>query len=187
MAKILLTAFEPFDGAQTNPSIDVVAALAPDLPGDVRTLTLPVSFDQAPQRLLAELNDWRPDVVVSVGLARSREKVSFERLAVNLADARIPDNDGHQPAGEELISGEPVGLWTLLPVEQAARGRDFVELSMTAGLYVCNSVFYHELVWAKKHGAKAGFVHIPPCDGPSEVSSCAAEIRRLITASVNDR
>lgn len=187
MAKILLSAFEPFDGERTNPSIDVVAALTPDLPGEVRALTLPVSFERAPKALLAELDSWRPDVVVSVGLARARQRVSFERIAVNLADARIPDNDGDQPAGVELIPNGPVGLWSLLPVVEAARGRDFTELSMTAGLYVCNAVFYHEVAWAMERGAKAGFVHVPPCDGPNEVAKCAAEIHWLITMAVNDR
>lgn len=186
MVTILLTSFEPFDGADTNPSEAVVNGVALRRP-EARTLRLPVSFKRAGSALLGACETLRPSVIVSVGLAANRSKVSMERLAVNLADARIPDNDGDQPGGVELVPGGPVAKWTSLPVKTVLRTLDpaTVELSMSAGTYVCNAVFYHALTWADGAGARAGFVHVPLCETEADVTAGVNTVDALITATLS--
>lgn len=182
MGPILLTAFEPFDGAATNPSREVAELVAGKLGCEVHVHILPVSFERAPRALRATCEEVDPSLVLGLGLASNRTAVSFERLAVNLADARIPDNDGVRPAGEELIPGAAIAHWTNLPVKAAAaavRGQK-VELSMTAGTYVCNAVFYHAMEWAGPRARRAGFVHVPRCVDPAELRACAGAVETLV-------
>ncbi|WP_156221827.1 pyroglutamyl-peptidase I [Pseudactinotalea suaedae] len=165
---VLLTAFEPFDGAATNPSMAVVERVASawDRPERLRCAVLPVAYTRAQQELESLLTQAVPDVVVGVGLAGGRARPGVERLAVNLRDARIADNDGAQPVDEPVIDGGPLALLTSLPVRATvarlrAAGQD-VELSMTAGTFVCNAVFYTAATWAGADpGRRAGFVHVP--------------------------
>lgn len=181
MARILLTAFEPFDGADTNPSEAVAARVAEHVDG-VTTVTLPVSFERARHELAAVLHREQPDIALGLGLAGNRDVVSFERLAVNIADARIPDNDGVQHSGIELTPGDAIARWTNLPVKAAFAELDGagVELSMSAGTYVCNAVFYDLMQWAETSGTKAGFVHVPPCESADQVEECASAVATLL-------
>lgn len=165
---VLLTAFEPFDGASTNPSMTVVEQVAAtwDRQEELRCVVLPVAYDRARLQLMTALAQVSPDVVVGVGLASGRAIPSVERLAVNIRDARIPDNDGAQPGDEPVIPSGPLALLASLPVRATvARLREAghaVELSMTAGTFVCNTVFYVAAAWADAGpDRRAGFVHVP--------------------------
>lgn len=188
MSRVLLTSFEPFDGAGTNPSQEVAARACELIEHSTRMITLPVSFARAPRELIAACEAHRPEVLLSVGLASGRRRPSFERLAVNLTDARIPDNDGAQPGAGEVIPGGPIAAWTTLPVKAAyarlQRAGIDSELSMTAGTFVCNAVFYHGLAWAQSAGAKAGFIHVPPASVPSITETSARAVHTLIDAAV---
>lgn len=162
---VLVTGFGPFGDVERNPSWDAVRLLAERRP--VHAERLDVSFRRATARVRKLVAELRPDVVVSVGLAASRRVLSFERVAVNLADARIPDVDGCQPVDVPAVPGAPVALFTTLPVKAAlARLRaDGVpaELSLSAGTYVCNAVMLAGLA-AAPAGTRAGFVHVPPAE-----------------------
>jgi pyroglutamyl-peptidase len=165
---VLLTAFEPFGGAADNPSMSVVARVAAawTRPERLHSEVLPVAYERADRRLVELLEEIEPAVVVGVGLAAGRARPSLERLAVNLRDAAIPDNDGAQPVDAPVIPGGPLAVPTSLPVRASvirlqAAGHD-VELSMTAGTFVCNAVFYRVATWANLRPARrAGFVHVP--------------------------
>ncbi|WP_420114349.1 pyroglutamyl-peptidase I [Pseudactinotalea sp.] len=165
---VLLTAFEPFDGADSNPSATVVDHVAAgwDRPEELRRAVLPVAYGRAGQALADLMTEMRPDVIVGVGLAAGRTRPGVERLAVNLRDARIPDNDGAQPVDEPVIAGAPLAVMTSLPVRATVArlreaGRE-VDLSMSAGTFVCNAVFYRAASWAQERaGRRAGFVHVP--------------------------
>lgn len=169
---VLLTGFEPFGGRVDNPSIEVVQAVAAAWTGPevLRVAELPVAFGLAADHLAALLEPPEPDraaptLALAVGLAAGRRSLSMERLAVNLCDARIPDNDGQQPDSDPVVPGGPTALWSSLPVKRmVAAARDAgcpAELSMTAGTYVCNAVFYQLARWAQATGRRAGFVHVP--------------------------
>lgn len=175
---VLVTGFEPFGGARRNPSWDVAQALAGDgaddqVPGrepgvlDTRVVArrLPVTFGGVRPALAAAIAEVEPAVVLSLGLAAGRGRVEVERVAVNLAHARIPDNDGAAPREEAVRPGGPDGYLTRLPVARIladARGRGLaVADSLTAGAYVCNATMYHLLDLTAGSGVVAGFVHVP--------------------------
>lgn len=168
MTTILLTGFGPFDAADRNPSRDAVRLVAAgwDRPERLVTAELPVTWAGAGPALAEHLSASEPDLFVGVGLAGGRDRVSLERLAVNLRDARIADTDGVRPDESPVVEGAPTALWTSLPVKATlarltAEGLA-AELSMTAGTYLCNAVFFHAALWASERaGRRAGFVHVP--------------------------
>ena len=171
MTTVLVTGFGPFGEHDENPSGPAVEQLAGrwEAPAGTTLVTevLPVSFARATERVRALVREHRPAVVLGAGLAAGRDRLGLERVALNLADARIPDIDGSQPVDVPVLPGEPTALLTTLPVK-AARGALAaaglpVELSLSAGSYVCNAVMYAALS-AAGDGARAGFLHVPPAE-----------------------
>ncbi len=168
MEKILVTGFEPFGGEQTNPSWEVASALPKAIAG--RKLVcerIPVSFRHGPAAVLGAIQRENPSVVLCLGQAGGRAKVTPEFVGINYADARIPDNDGEQPQGMRLSTGAPDAYFSTLPVRAMAQA--MVEagvpasVSYSAGTYVCNAVLFSVLhaLAASKSTARVGFVHIP--------------------------
>lgn len=165
--KILLTGFEPFGGAAINPSWEAVRRTEVPAGTEAVRICLPVSFREAPRRLEEAVRRERPDAVVCVGQAGGRTGISLERVAVNLMDARIPDNEGFQPVDEPILPEGPAAFLSSLPLrrlEAALKETGLpVQISNTAGLYVCNCVFYTAAALAAKRfpGMQAGFIHVP--------------------------
>jgi len=167
--KILLVGFEPFGGEAINPSAEAARRLAGRRIADyeVMALILPVSFTAAPALLRTALAEHRPRVALAVGQAGGRSRLSLERVALNLIDARIPDSDGDQPVDVSVIGGAPPAYFSNLPLKAAltsltARGIP-CELSLSAGTYVCNAVFFtlmHTLA-TNYPQARGGFLHVP--------------------------
>lgn len=165
--KVLLTGFEPFGGETINPSWEMVKAVQAPAGMQLEKMLLPVSFRKAPALIEEKIKSFRPDVILSLGQAGGREGISLERIAVNLADARIADNDGFQPRDEALQAAGPAAYFSTLPLRRMeavlqAAGLP-ASLSNTAGLYVCNAVFYTAARLAEnlKPAPRAGFVHVP--------------------------
>lgn len=169
--KVLVTGFEPFGGDTVNASEDAVAALAARWsgPDELVTAVLPVVFDEVRSPdgpLLRLLDEHLPDVAVAVGLADGITQVRVERVAINLMDARIPDNGGGQPGDEPVADGGPAARFATLPVKAAVAAvrAEGIPAGVTysAGTYVCNAAFYalqHAL--AERPGVLSGFVHVP--------------------------
>lgn len=169
MKTILLTGFEPFGGSSINPSQQVTLALDSQIIGQYQVVAeiLPVDRYGAPKMLLACMEKHLPAVVVCLGEAARRAAISVERIAINLMDYRIPDNLGDQVLDQPVITGGPDAYFSTLPVreiyeENLAAGIP-VELSVTAGTFLCNQVFY-----AGRHYAAGmekpiplGFIHLP--------------------------
>ncbi|WP_372699944.1 pyroglutamyl-peptidase I [Arthrobacter sp. JSM 101049] len=168
---ILLTGFEPFGGDRANPSIGAArraAELLNDTGQPATAVELPCVFADAPAALRYAMDAYRPDLVVCTGLNAAADGVRLERAALNLVDARIPDNAGAQPVDVPVVPGGPAAYFTTLPVKRAlAALRDAgvpVQVSHSAGTYVCNQVFYalmHALA-DDAGGTRGGFVHVPP-------------------------
>lgn len=165
--RVLMTGFEPFGGEQINPSWMAVQRVAEQLPDLVVCHQLPTVFGAALEELRVAIEDHRPQVVICIGQAGGRPSISLERVAINLMDARIPDNAGQQPIDEPIFEGAPSAYFTTLPVKRlrqqlTAQGVPS-DISYTAGTFVCNDVFYglmHDL--STRHtGIKGGFVHVP--------------------------
>ena len=168
MEKILVTGFEPFGGELTNPSWEVASALPPTIAGHaVVCERIPVSFGRGPAAVLAAIQREDPSIVLCLGQAGGRAKVTPEFVGINYADARIPDNDGGQPRGARLLEDAPDAYFSTLPVHAMVQAMVDagvpVAVSYTAGTYVCNAVLFSALhALAKSQStARAGFVHVP--------------------------
>jgi pyroglutamyl-peptidase len=167
--RLLLTGFEPFDGSPLNPSQQVVARLeAEGLPGiELATAILPVDRLLGPEKLLLAVDTVQPQAVLCLGEASTRAVLSIERLAVNLLNFTIPDNQGVKVEDEPVVPGRPAAYFATLPVRkafQAVRAAQVpVEISLSAGSYLCNQVFYTLLNYLSRRGMDipAGFVHLP--------------------------
>lgn len=182
---LLLTGFEAFDGAAGNPSAVLLEALRGERFGPaatpVETLLLPVSFRTAVAVLRRRLKDpdrALPRAVVALGLAGNRAQISLERVAINLIDARIPDNAGHQPIDVPVRRGGPAAHFATLPLKRmlaAALAQELpVALSLSAGSFVCNALFYHLLDALTGTRVPAGFIHVPWLPGQAPVAAGSA-------------
>ncbi|HVU18690.1 MAG TPA: pyroglutamyl-peptidase I [Candidatus Didemnitutus sp.] len=168
MKKILLTGFEPFGGDSLNPSEEVARQLngANIARHEIAGALLPCVFGAALKELKHQVRLHEPALVLCLGQAGGRAEITPERIAINIEDARVPDNAGQQPVDKPVIKGGPAAYWSTLPIKaivQALRKKDIpAAVSQTAGTFVCNHVFYglmHELEsWPDVRG---GFMHLP--------------------------
>lgn len=165
---VLLTGFAPFGGETSNPSWDAVAALHGKRVGGHRVVArqLPVEFGASLRLLQTAVRETRPTLVLCVGQAGGRAQLSIERIAINIDDARIPDNADACPIDAPIVADGPAAYFATLPIKAilvALREAGIpAEVSQSAGTYVCNHVFYglmHAL--RGKPRVRAGFVHIP--------------------------
>ena len=165
--KIIVTGFDPFGGEKINPSIECVKAL-PEIEGvELIRLELPTVFKESAKRLNEVINDVKPDAVLSVGQAGGRAGITMERIAINVDDARIPDNISQQPIDEAIQSEGEAAYFSTLPIKRIVKAiREAgisAEVSNSAGTFVCNHIMYQALFAATKADKpfKAGFMHIP--------------------------
>ena len=168
--RILLTGFEPFDQDSVNPSWEVARALHGETiaGAQVHAVQLPCVFGAAMEVLDEALASLQPSLVISLGLAGGRSEITPERVAINIDDARIPDNAGHQPVDQSVVRDAPAAYFSTLPIKAMVRHlRDAgipASVSNTAGTFVCNHVFYalmHRLSRRAGPGVRGGFIHIP--------------------------
>lgn len=190
MTRVLVTAFEPFGGSAVNASQEAVSLLPTEIEGaEIVTAVLPCVFGTSARAIVDLVEQTRPDVVVAVGEAGGRGSVDLERVAVNLDDARIPDNAGNRPIDVPVVDGGPAGYFSTLPVKAAAAAIDRSGapggVSGTAGSFVCNHVFYalmHHL--AELSGVRGGFVHVPVVDRLAPAMAARA-IASVVSASLS--
>lgn len=160
---LLVTAFEPFDGAATNASLILLEKLKQqDWQGRVVFFgPVPVSFDEAWPLIQKEMANY-PDIegVLALGQAEGRKNISLERVALNWKNASIPDNTGAQPKNKRVIQGAPDALSSTFPWQKLGDSPDW-QKSYSAGTYVCNTLMYQLLDWSQREGKIAGFVHVP--------------------------
>ena len=170
MPRILLTGFEPFDKDTVNPAWEVARALDGEViaGGVVQAVQLPCVFGAAMQSLDEALVAHQPVLVISLGLAGGRSEVMPERVAINIDDARIPDNAGKQPVDAPVVDKAPAAYFSTLPIKAMVRNLRAAgvpaAVSNTAGTFVCNHVFYalmHRLARRAAPGVRGGFIHLP--------------------------
>ena len=165
--RVLVTGFEPFDGQSLNPSWEVARALHGVVMAgaQVTAVQLPCVFALALPALQQALASHRPDIVLALGQAEGRCDFSVERVAINVQDARIPDNAGAQPIDVPVVAGGPAAYFSSLPIKALVAGlRDAgfpASVSQTAGTFVCNQVFYGLQHALAGQGAHSGFMHLP--------------------------
>ena len=177
-SEVVVSGFEPFGGQAINASWEAVSLLPDEISGHpVRKLRVPVEFgrsgdlvESAVRELVGGEGDGpgtAPALVLAVGEAGGRARLTVERVALNVEDARIPDNAGFQPHEQPVVEGGPDAYLARLPlarcVEAAREELVPTEISNTAGLYVCNQLMYRIIHDLEKINldTPAGFVHVP--------------------------
>ena len=169
--RVLLTGFDPFDGARINSSWQAVATIDGDIIAGhtIVAALLPTAFDASLAVLSKLLRLHKPALVICIGQAGGRSALSLERVALNIRDARIPDNAGNQPVDVPVIKSGPAAYFSTLPVKAMRQALNdagiAAEVSQTAGTFVCNHVFYalmHKLrSRVQSPSVRGGFIHVP--------------------------
>lgn len=193
-ATVLLTGFAPFDGDARNSSWEAARGLHDSMIAGhhIVAAQLPTVFETAPQRLLTLLRRHDPALVVCAGQASERQAISLERVAINLVDARIPDNAGAQPLDLPAVRDGPPAYFSTLPVKAMLRDLQAAglpaEVSHTAGTFVCNHVFYHLMhVLQRQPGlrcARGGFIHLPALEQPDRPSMTLSTMRQGLRIAI---
>ena len=166
MKKLLITGFDPFGGEAINPSWEAVKAL-PERIGNYRVakMEIPTVFGSAAQKVIAAAEELDPDVILCVGQAGGRAAVTPEVIAINLQEARIPDNAGNQPVNVPVAADGPAAYFATVPVREMVKAIQAnghpAALSYSAGAFVCNDVLYRLLHHFHGTHTRAGFIHVP--------------------------
>ena len=199
--RALVTGFEPFGGEVTNASREAVLRLPPRIGEiEITTAILPTSYSRSLATLDAAIARARPQIVLCVGQAGDRAALNLERVAVNVQDAALADNDGAQPVDRPIAAGGPVACLATLPLRKALAALQSAglaaQLSNSAGTFVCNHVFYGlmRLAARKRHRFTAGFLHVPqlpaqarPAGAPSmALADVVRGIEVVLTVSAAD-
>ena len=166
--KILLTAFEPFGGEAVNPAQEAVKAIRDEINGaQIVKCYVPVVFYKAIDTVYDVMKKEQPDAVLLIGQAGGRFEITPERVAINVDDARIPDNEGQQPVDKKIVEDGPDAYFSTLPikamVEKIKEAGVPSSVSNTAGTYVCNHLMYGILDKIAKEfpDTIGGFMHVP--------------------------
>lgn len=184
-ATVLVTGFDPFGGSRVNPSYEAVLALhGQEVAGhQIVGVEIPTVFGLAIERLYAAMEEHRPTLVLVTGQAAGRAALSLERVAINVNDARIPDNAGAKPIDTAVIPDGPAAYFTSLPIKAMLQSLldagINAEVSQTAGTFVCNHTFYglmHRLAQPGWKETRGGMVHVPYLPEQGRPSMRLAEI-----------
>lgn len=169
MATVLVTGIEPFDGETINPSWEAARRLDGEAidGATIAARLLPCVIGKVNGVLRDAIEETSPDIVVCLGQAGGRSDISVERVGINIVDARIPDNDGHQPVDEPVVPGGPAAYFSTLPIKAivaALRAHGIpASVSQTAGTYNCNAILYGLSHYIARHrpAMRGGFIHVP--------------------------
>ena len=166
--KILVTGFDPFGGDKINPAFEAVKLLPAKINGaDIVTEEIPTVFGKCGEVLRSAMQKHKPDVVVCIGQAGGRSVISVEKVAINLDEARIPDNEQRQPTDVAIVQDGPVAYFSSLPVkaivQNIKKNNIPSSISYTAGTFVCNDIMYRllHMINTEFQGLRGGFIHVP--------------------------
>lgn len=174
--KVLITGFDPFGGESVNPALEAVMAL-PDQIGEAEVIKLeiPTVFGKSLTKIREAVELHNPDVVISVGQAGGRFGITPERVAINVDDARIKDNEGNEPIDIKVAADGPAAYFTNLPIKAMTQAMVKAgipaSVSNSAGTFVCNHVMYGvlHLIHTEYPNMRGGFIHVPYI--PAQVTS----------------
>lgn len=202
--RVLVTGFDPFDTDTINPAYEAVKLLPSEIAGaEIIKLEIPTVFEESGKVLRSAIGKYQPEIVVCVGQAGGRAAVSMERVAINLAEARIPDNKGNQPLGVKLEETGANAYFTLLPIKAMVKNIQQhglpAYISYTAGTFVCNEIMYRllHIINTEFQQIRGGFIHVPfipeqvinrPVDTPSmSLQDIADSLKYAIEAAVENK
>lgn len=194
--KVLVTGFDPFGGESINPAWEAVKVIKDEIAGaEIIKMQIPTVVGKSISKIHDKMLEIRPDIVIAVGQAGGRFGITPERVAINVTDARIPDNEGNQPIDEPIYEDGDNAYFSNLPVKamvQAIKDAGFPStLSNTAGTYICNHVMYGILYYIHKEfpHARGGFIHVPYAvsqviDKPNTASMAITDITAALEAAI---
>ena len=187
--KLLITGFDPFGGANINPAWEAVKLLPETIADfEVHKLEIPTVYGQAAQKVLKKAGEIRPDVILCIGQAGGRGAVTPERIAVNIRDAKIPDNTGNQPVGQLVAEDGPAAYFATVPVMAMADAIRDARIpgvvSNSAGAFVCNDTLYSLLHHYAGTDVKVGFIHVPWLPEQGTPSLPLAQTARALEAAI---
>ena len=166
--KLLLTAFDPFGGDKVNPALEAVKLVSSHVDNvEVVKAEVPTVFRKSIATVAAAIAKEKPDAVLCIGQAGGRYDITPERVAINLDDARIKDNEGNQPIDLPIYEDGAPAYFSDLPIKAMVQNiREAglpASVSNTAGTFVCNHLMYGVLsTLAKEYpGVRGGFMHVP--------------------------
>lgn len=185
--RILLTAFVPFGGDSLNSAQEAVKLV----PGrvddaDILKLFVPVVFGKSVDAVVSAIEREKPDAVLCIGQAGGRAAMTPERVAINIDDARIPDNEGNQPVDSPIATDGPDAYFSRLPIKTMVQRMSDAgipaSISNTAGTFVCNHLMYG--VINHYPDLMCGFMHVPYMDGQGSPSLAVDVIAAGIVESI---
>ena len=194
--KVLVTGFDPFGGESINPAWEAVKVIKDEIAGaEVVKMQIPTVVGKSIAKIHDKMVEINPDIVIAVGQAGGRFGVTPERVAINVTDARIPDNEGNQPIDEVIFEDGDAAYFSNLPLKamvQAIKDAGYPSvLSNTAGTYICNHVMYGILYYIQKEfpNARGGFIHVPYATSqvvnkPNTASMSLADITASLEAAI---
>lgn len=166
--KVLVTGFDPFDKDIVNPAYEAVKILPDKIQdSEIIKLEIPTSFERSKIAIEEAIEKYSPDIILSIGQAGGRNEITVEKVAINLLEARIKDNDGYQPSGLSIREDGDTAYFTNLPIKgmvaHIKENNIPATISYTAGTFVCNSVMYNilYLIDKKYPNIRGGFIHVP--------------------------
>ena len=166
--KVLITGFDPFGGEKINPAYEAVKGLEDDINGvEIVKREIPTVFKKSIIELEKEIEEEKPDIVICVGQAGGRYDITIERVAINIDDARIKDNEGNEPIDENIFEDGENAYFASIPIKSMVQGiRDVgvpASISNSAGTFVCNHIMYGllYLIDKKYPNIRGGFIHVP--------------------------
>ena len=194
--KVLVTGFDPFGGESINPAWEAVKVIKDEIAGaEIVKMQIPTLVGKSIAKIHDKMVEINPDIVIAVGQAGGRFGVTPERVAINVTDARIPDNEGNQPIDEPIFADGDAAYFSNLPVKamvQEIKNAGYpTSLSNTAGTYICNHVMYGILYYIQKEfpNVRGGFIHVPfaasqVVNKPNTPSMAIADITAAIEAAI---
>ena len=185
--KLLITGFDPFGGETVNPSWEAVRLLPEEI-GTFRLtkLQIPTVFGRAAETVLAAAEKLQPDVILCIGQAGGRSGVTPEVVAINLREARLPDNAGNQPADVSVVENGPAAYFATVPVRAMVKAVNdagiSAALSYSAGTFVCNDVLYSLLHHYHGTQTRVGFIHVPFLPEQAKENAPAMALEQMAAA-----
>lgn len=195
--KLLVTGFDPFGGSFINPALEAVKQLPDTIKGaDIIKLEIPTVFGESAEVVKQAIIEYAPDIVLSIGQAGGRFGVTPERIAINIDDARIPDNKGNQPIDQVIQADGAPAYFTQLPIKAMMTAIKAAgipsSVSNTAGTFVCNHIMYQVQYMIDKQfpNLRAGFIHVPyipnqVIDLPNQPAMSVSDISTGISAAIS--
>lgn len=194
--KILVTGFDPFGGEKINPALEAVKGLADIVKGaEIKKLEIPTVFNKSAEVVKKAIEEFQPDYVLSIGQAGGRFEISPERVAINVDDARIADNEGNQPIDAPIKEDGDAAYFTQLPVKAMVTAIKNAGIpgavSNTAGTFVCNHIMYQVqyMIHTNFPETKGGFIHVPyipeqVVDKPGQPAMSLSDMTKGLTAAI---